>query len=150
MPRTQINQKPRIYPGLHVLLLRHPPQLYYQSWPQILIIYAYFNSQKWVLNFSSFSTNPNYCPYVHLMISIQILDFLFVLLNIFLCSISLLMLCELNVLREAIPREKFSFFLTLFKKPLTPPFRLNIYVVNFPEGILTKVRKRLSQQLSTK
>ena len=31
-----------------------------------------------------------------------------------------------------------------------PPFRLNIYVVNFSEGILTKVRKRLSQQLSTK
>ena len=47
--------------------------------------------------------------------------------------------------------RKVQFFLTLFKKPLTPPpFRLNIYVVNFSEGILTKVRKRLSRQLSTK
>ena len=25
--------------------------------------YALFNSQKWVLNFSLFSTNQNYCPY---------------------------------------------------------------------------------------
>ena len=45
------------------------------------------------------------------------------------------------------PDKKSAVFLTLFKKPLPPPppFRLNIYVVNFSEGILTKVRKRLSQ-----
>ena len=36
-----------------------------------------------------------------------------------------------------------------FDKP-PPPFRLNIYVVNSSEGILTKVRKRLSHQLFTK
>ena len=36
-----------------------------QNWPQILIIYACFKSQKWVLNFSSFSTNQNYCPNIN-------------------------------------------------------------------------------------
>ena len=56
---------------------------------------------------------------------------------------------NVNRIREASLQEK-CIFLTLFKKPLTPPFRLNTYVVNFSEGILTKVRKRLSQQLSTK
>ena len=48
-------------------------------------------------------------------------------------------------------REKSAVFLTLFKKPLTPPpLSFEHYVVNFSEGILTKVRKRLSRQLSTK
>ena len=46
--------------------------------------------------------------------------------------------------------RKVQFFLTLFKKPLTPPLSFEHYVVNFSEGILTKVRKRLSRQLSTK
>ena len=40
--------------------------------------------------------------------------------------------------REAIP--KVHFFLALFKKPLTPPHSFEHYVVNFSEGILTKVR----------
>ena len=55
-----------------------------------------------------------------------------------------------HAIREAILREKCS-FLTLFKKPLNPPPPLLFehYVVNFSEGILTKVRKRLLQQLST-
>ena len=47
--------------------------------------------------------------------------------------------------------RKVQFFLTLFKRPLTPPpLSFEHHVVNFSEGILTKVRKRLSQQLSTK
>ena len=46
--------------------------------------------------------------------------------------------------------RKVQFFLTLFKRPLTPPLSFEHHVVNFFEGILTKVRKRLSQQLSTK
>jgi|OM-RGC.v1.029846433 hypothetical protein len=49
------------------------------------------------------------------------------------------------------PVKKVHFFLTLFKKPLTPPpHSFEHYVVNFSEGILTKVRKRLSRQLSKK
>ena len=43
--------------------------------------------------------------------------------------------------------RKVQFFLTLFKKP---PLSFEHYVVNFSEGILTKVRKRPSRQLSTK
>ena len=47
--------------------------------------------------------------------------------------------------------RKVQFFFNIVQKAFDPPpFRLNIYVVNFSEGILTKVRKRLSQQLSTK
>ena len=47
--------------------------------------------------------------------------------------------------------RKVQFFLTLFKRPLPPPpLRLNIMWWIFFEGILTKVRRRLSQQLSTK
>ena len=47
--------------------------------------------------------------------------------------------------------RKVQFFLTLFKKPLAPPpHSFEHYVVNFSEGILTKVRKLLVQQLSTK
>ena len=47
--------------------------------------------------------------------------------------------------------RKVQFFLTLFKRPLTPPpLSFEHYVVNFSEGILTKVRKCLSRQLSTK
>ena len=47
--------------------------------------------------------------------------------------------------------RKVQFFLTLFKRPLPPPpLSFEHHVVNFSEGILTKVRKRLSQQLSTK
>ena len=47
--------------------------------------------------------------------------------------------------------RKVQFFLTLFKRPLTPPpLSFEHYVVNFSEGILTRLRKRMSQQLSTK
>ena len=46
--------------------------------------------------------------------------------------------------------KKSAVFLTLFKKPLTPPPLFEHYVVNFSEGILKKVRKHLLQQLSTK
>ena len=55
-------------------------------------------------------------------------------------------------IREAIPREKGSFF-NIVQKAFDPPSRplsFEHYVVNFSEGILTKVRKRLSQQLSTR
>ena len=52
-------------------------------------------------------------------------------------------------LREAIPREKCS-FLNIVQKAFDPPLSFEHHVVNFSEGILTKVRKRLSQQLSTK
>ena len=48
--------------------------------------------------------------------------------------------------------RKVQFFFNIFQKafdPPTPP-SLEHYVVNFFEGILTKVRKRLSRQLSTK
>ena len=44
-------------------------------------------------------------------------------------------------IREAFIQEKCS-FLTLFKKPSTPPLLFEHYVVNFSEGVLTKVRKR--------
>ena len=53
------------------------------------------------------------------------------------------------LIREVSVKEK-CIFLTLFKKPLTPPLSFEHYVVNFSEGILTKLRKPLSQQLSTK
>ena len=47
--------------------------------------------------------------------------------------------------------RKVQFFLTLSKRPLAPPpLSFEHYVVNFSEGILTKVRKRLSRRLSTK
>ena len=54
--------------------------------------------------------------------------------------------------KESHPLKKVQFFWTLFKNPLTPPPPLSFehYVVNFSEGILTKVRKWLSRQLSTK
>ena len=53
--------------------------------------------------------------------------------------------------KGSLPVRKVQFFWTLFKKPLTPPpLSFEHYVVNFSEGILTKVRKRLSRQLSTK
>ena len=57
----------------------------------------------------------------------------------------------LSQIREAIVQEKCSFF-NIVQKAFDPPptLRLNMYVVNFSEGILTKVRKRLSQQLLTK
>ena len=48
------------------------------------------------------------------------------------------------------PDKKSAVFFNIVQKAFDPPFRLNIYVVNFSEGILIKVRKRLSQQLSTK
>ena len=59
--------------------------------------------------------------------------------------------CALIVLREAVMREKCSFF-NIVQKAFDPPPPLSFehYVVNFSEGILTKVRKRLSQQLLTK
>ena len=53
-------------------------------------------------------------------------------------------------LREAIVQEKCSFFNIVQKAfdppPPRPPHSFEHYVVNFSEGILTKVRKRLSQQ----
>ena len=49
------------------------------------------------------------------------------------------------------PDKKSAVFFNIVQKAFDPPpFRLNIYVVNFSEGILTKVHKRLSKQLSTK
>ena len=54
---------------------------------------------------------------------------------------------------EATLQEKCSFFNIVqkaFDPTPTPPHSFEHYVVNFSEGILTKVRKRLSQQLSTK
>ena len=53
-------------------------------------------------------------------------------------------------IREASVQEKCSFF-NIVQKPLIPtPLSFEHYVVNFSEGILTKVRNRLSQRLSTK
>ena len=52
--------------------------------------------------------------------------------------------------REAIVQEKCNFFNIVQKAPGPPPHSFEHYVVNFSEGILTKVRKRPSQQLSTK
>ena len=47
--------------------------------------------------------------------------------------------------------KKSAVFLNIFQKAFAPPpLSFEHYVVNFSEGILTKVRKRLSQQLSTK
>ena len=57
---------------------------------------------------------------------------------------------SLMFLREAVMREKCSFFEHCSKGLWPPPLLFEHYVVNFSEGILTKVRKRLSQQLSTK
>ena len=49
------------------------------------------------------------------------------------------------------PQDKKSavFFNIVQKAFDPPPFCLNIYVVNFSEGISTNVRKRLSHTLST-
>ena len=52
-------------------------------------------------------------------------------------------------LREAILQEKCSFFNIVQKAFDPPPHSFEHYVVNFSEGILTKVRKCLSRQLST-
>ena len=61
------------------------------------------------------------------------------------------MIVSVRPFREAIPRKSAVFFLILFKKSFTrPPHSFEYYVVKISEGILTKVRKRLSQQLSTK
>ena len=62
----------------------------------------------------------------------------------------------LNLARSYFPLGKPSFqksavFFNIVQKAFDPPPLLfEHYVVNFSEGILTKVRKRLSQQLSTK
>ena len=54
-------------------------------------------------------------------------------------------------IREAITREKCSFFEHCSKSLWpSPPHSCEHYVVNFSEGILAKVRKHLSRQLSTK
>ena len=48
-------------------------------------------------------------------------------------------------------RKKSAVFLNIVQKAFDPPpLSFEHYVVNFSEGILTKVRKRLSRQLSTK
>ena len=54
-----------------------------------------------------------------------------------------------DTVREASVQEKCSFFI-IVQKAVDPPLSFEHYVVNFSEGILTKVRKRLSRQLSTK
>ena len=54
------------------------------------------------------------------------------------------------LIREAVMREKCIFFDIVQKAFGPPPLSFEHYVVNFSEGILIKVRKRLSQQLSTK
>ena len=47
--------------------------------------------------------------------------------------------------------QKSEVFLNIVQKAFDPPpLSFEHHVVNFSEGILTKVRKRLSQQLSTK
>ena len=47
--------------------------------------------------------------------------------------------------------KKSAVFLNIVQKAFDPPpLSFEHHVVNFSEGILTKVRKRLSQQLSTK
>ena len=67
------------------------------------------------------------------------------------CVLWLLATLNLSLpVREAITREKCSFFNIVQKAFDPPPLSFEHYVVNFSEGILTKVRKRLSQQLSTK
>ena len=48
------------------------------------------------------------------------------------------------LVREAIPREKCSFFNIVQKAFDPPPLSFEHYVVNFSEGILTKVRRRLT------
>ena len=53
----------------------------------------------------------------------------------------------MDVIREAIMREKCSFFNIVQKAFDPPPFSFEHYVVNFSEGILTKVRKCLLRQL---
>ena len=46
--------------------------------------------------------------------------------------------------------RKVLFFFNIVQKVFDPPPSFEHYVVNFSEGISTTVRKRLSQQLSTK
>ena len=47
--------------------------------------------------------------------------------------------------------KKSAVFFNIVQKAFDPPpLSFEHYVVNFSEGILTKVRKRLSRQLSTK
>ena len=54
-------------------------------------------------------------------------------------------------LREASICKKSAVFFNIVQKAFDPPpHSFEHYVVNFSEGILTKVRKRLSRQLSTK
>ena len=50
-----------------------------------------------------------------------------------------------SLIREAIPREKCSFFNIVQKAFDPPPLSFEHYVVNFSEEILTKVRKTQSQ-----
>ena len=61
-------------------------------------------------------------------------------------------MCNVMDNKGSHPLRKVQFFLTLFERPLTwpPPLSFEHYVVNFSEGILTSVRKRLARQLSTK
>ena len=52
-------------------------------------------------------------------------------------------------------RKKSAVFFNIVQKafdapPPLPPLSFEDYVVNFSEGILTRLRKRMSQQLSTK
>ena len=54
------------------------------------------------------------------------------------------------MIREAIAEEKCSFFNIVQKAFDTPPLLFEHHVVNFSEGMLTKVRKRLSQHLSAR
>ena len=48
------------------------------------------------------------------------------------------------------PVKKVQFFNIVQKAFAPPPHSFEHYVVNFSEGLFTKVRNRLSRQLSTK
>ena len=56
-----------------------------------------------------------------------------------------MMTTKLRESKGSLRVRKVQFFLTLFKMP-PPPLSFEHYVVNFSDGILTEVRKRLSQQ----
>ena len=47
-------------------------------------------------------------------------------------------------------RKKSAVFLNIVQNAFDPPLWFEHYVVIFSEGIVTRLRKRMSQQLSTK
>ena len=57
----------------------------------------------------------------------------------------------LSLIKGSHRPPKVQFFFNIVQKAFDPPpLSFEHYVVNFSEGILTKVRKHLSRQLSTK